>query len=371
MKERENILKLHKNKIWQGKNGKWYTELPGKEKRKLVKKSRLEDMEEAIIQFYKQEEEVITVRLVFEQWLKQKLDWGEIKLGTYDRYKVAFERYFKDTDFSSMRVDIITPDYLEDLIKTIINRQQLTSKSYNNMRTLIIGIFKYAKKKGHTNLSISEFFGDLELSRKIFSKAEKKKQVFTREETDRLVKYLRDNPTVGNLGILLTFQTGIREAELSALKAEDFTGNRLLIRRQEIKYRELETGKSVHEIVDYTKSEAGCRTIILTDKGIETVKMIMEKSKGEYLMMNGSRKIWTNSFNDYLYKACDAVGIERMSMHKIRKTYGTRLIDANVDDSLVMEQMGHSDINTTRKYYYFSDKNNGSKENQILKAINI
>lgn len=33
---------------------------------------------------------------------------------------------------------------------------------------------------------------------------------------------------------------------------------------------------------------------------------------------------------------CDALEIERRSMHKIRKTYGTALLDANVEDSLVM-----------------------------------
>ncbi|MBP9997270.1 MAG: tyrosine-type recombinase/integrase [Lachnospiraceae bacterium] len=88
-------------------------------------------------------------------------------------------------------------------------------------------------------------------------------------------------------------------------------------------------------------------------------------------MMNGPKKIWTNSFNNYLYKACDAVGIERRSMHKIRKTYGTMLIDSGVDDSLTMAQMGHADITTTRKFYYFSNKNDSSKDAQILKAVII
>ncbi len=74
------------------------------------------------------------------------------------------------------------------------------------------------------------------------------------------------------------------------------------------------------------------------------------------MMMVGKRKIYTNTFNDRLYKACDSCGIPRRSMHKIRKTYGTLLLDTNIEDSLVMEQMGHSDIATTRRYYYFSIK---------------
>ncbi|MBP9997271.1 MAG: hypothetical protein KBT19_08435 [Lachnospiraceae bacterium] len=82
---------------------------------------------------------------------------------------------------------------------------------------------------------------------------------------------MRENPTVGNLGILLTFQTGIRMGELSALKAADLKGNRLQIQRQEIKHKNLETGKgTVHEIIDYTKTEAGLRSIILTLAAVET-----------------------------------------------------------------------------------------------------
>lgn len=38
------------------------------------------------------------------------------------------------------------------------------------------------------------------------------------------------------------------------------------------------------------------------------------------------------------------------------------------DDSTTMEQMGHKDITTTRKHYYFSNKNDKSKSEQISKA---
>jgi integrase len=49
-------------------------------------------------------------------------------------------------------------------------------------------------------------------------------------------------------------------------------------------------------------------------------------------------------------------------MHKIRKTYGTTLLDNHVSETLVAYQMGHSDISTTKKYYY---RNNQSKEHKV------
>ena len=63
--------------------------------------------------------------------------------------------------------------------------------------------------------------------------------------------------------------------------------------------------------------------------------------------------------------------IDHRSTHKIRKTYGTTLLDNNVDDSIVSEQMGHSDIATTRKLYYFCNKSEKTKIAQINNAINF
>jgi integrase len=56
-------------------------------------------------------------------------------------------------------------------------------------------------------------------------------------------------------------------------------------------------------------------------------------------------------------------------MHKIRKTYGTTLLDGDVDDALIAEMMGHKDINTTRQYYYFSNKDEAHQVEQMTRAL--
>lgn len=43
-------------------------------------------------------------------------------------------------------------------------------------------------------------------------------------------------------------------------------------------------------------------------------------------------------------------------MHVLRKTYATRLLNSNVDEAIVINQMGHTDIATTKGYYYYNDK---------------
>ena len=72
-----------------------------------------------------------------------------------------------------------------------------------------------------------------------------------------------------------------------------------------------------------------------------------------------------------LARICKVLNMPQRSMHKIRKTYGTCLLDNYVDESLVKEQMGHSDIRTTKEHYYFCNRDNEERRKQISRAISV
>lgn len=83
--------------------------------------------------------------------------------------------------------------------------------------------------------------GDLELSKNIFRQRifTDEESVFTRKEVDKIVDYIDcHKESMINLGIKLVFETGLRAGELSALKAEDFDGNVITVRRTEIMYKD-------------------------------------------------------------------------------------------------------------------------------------
>jgi integrase len=165
---------------------------------------------------------------------------------------------------------------------------------------------------------------------------------------------------------------GRSDRELSALKFSDVNGKTIHIQRQEIKFKDPNTNRCVHEVKEFPKTDAGNRYIIITDSAIETIERIKELNPdNDFMFVVNGKRILTNSYNDGISKVCKTLNIARKSMHKIRRTYGTTLIDHHVDESIIMEQMGHSDITTTKKFYYYSNKNQRSKELQIEKAINI
>lgn len=395
MKKREELLSQHQNKIWQGSDKKWYTYLYDEDgNRTLKKRATKKSLDDLLIKHYKAKEDDPTVKDVFYAWLSKKLQYKEIQKGSADRYETDFVRFFdeagakfvgksgtRDTKFggksvtSTTKIRTVTQADLEDFIRTQIADNNLTAKGYSGLRIVVRGIWGYASKRGWTNISISEFFGDLEISRNTFRRnvKEQEDEVFSEDEVPVIVQYLKDNPTIWNLGILLVLQTGLRVGELSALKPEDWQGGNILkIRRTEVRYKN-DQGKNVVDVRNFTKTSAGMRDVILSDGGIETLRKIQELNPdGEYMFEGKTgNRIRGNTFNKRMDIVLRQLGLHHRSIHKGRKTYGTMLIDAGCEDSLVMNQLGHTSIETSRKYYYFSNLTKSHKIQQIKNAVHI
>lgn len=374
----QKYLEMHNHRIWQGANGKWNTYLDDENSpRGYVLKVRTtqEDIEKLVIKFYKDKEEEPYLESVFMEWNKERLAYGEISNQSYVKYLNDFKKYFtKDCILCQKKMRLITEADLEIFVKSTIKNFSMTAKTYANMRTVLRGVFTYAKKKKYTDISITTFFGDLNLSRKAFQKkiVVKKKEVFSESEKRLVTSYLRNRATIRDLGLLLVFQTGVRVGELSALKFEDLgnNGRTLHIQRTEINYKDVEANKRVCEAREYPKTEAGDRYLIIPEMTLEIIEAIRALNPhGEYMFMESGKRIRANAFNRRLDRVCDDLRIPRRSMHKIRKTYSTTLLDNDVDDSIVAEQMGHKDIATTRKNYYFCNKDSSAKYEQISKAL--
>ena len=376
--KRKEILSNHPYSIWYSETDNlWKTYLPdieNKNGRIFRKRKNKKDLEDLIVKYYISHQQEIYLKDVFTEWSESKLKYGEIQKQSYDRYCTDFQRFFSSAHpICRKKFKNITYPDLTDFIKSSIHEKHLTRKSYAGLRLLVRGIFKYGKSKGYTQLSMSEFFGDLELPNNIFEKklTNKRKEVFSEEEIPILTSYLKHNIDIWNMGLLLQLQTGMRIGELSALKPEDIQSHYIRVCRTEVKYRD-DNGKWKVEIKAFAKTDAGNRDVYFPDSVKWTLAQIQKLNPhGEYLFMNNGKRIRENTFNKRLSSICDILKIDHRSTHKIRKTYGTTLLDNNVDDSIVSEQMGHSDIATTRQLYYFCNKSEKTKIAQINNAINF
>ena len=369
--KREELLKQHSYEIWQGKDGKWYTYLPTQDGSRVLKKRKSKrDLENIIIDYYKNQKDVF-LQDIFQEWASQKLEYGEIQKQTFDRYTTDFHRFFNDSDISRKDIRKITEDDLEIFIRETIRNKGLSNKSYSGLRLLIIGMFKYAKKRKYSEISITQFFGDLDLPKKCFTKKTVKDEesVFTDNEVEKISKYIKENASILNYGILLAFQTGVRVGELCTLKYSDIQDNKLRIRRTEVRYRDSD-GNYVFEVRESPKTEAGNRDIILNSEAQKTLREIRRLNPfGEFIFMKDGKRIKEKAFSVKITKICQYVGIKERSMHKARKTYATKLINGGVDESIIIKQMGHTSIDCTKNYYYFNNKNDEDVVKQIENAI--
>ena len=370
-------MHLKTRAISQHADGFWHTRWTEQDGRVThVKKKNYRDLCAAIIAHYKEGEETPIVSRVFYQMADERLNYNEIQRGTFDRLNNDFNRFFVSYGMDKKIITNITDDELTDFIKYCISNYQLSSKAWANLKGLLIMIFTYAKAKHYTTFSISAFLGDLNLPRNIFKKKviDESSQVFTDEEMHKIEDWIRATDerlhTASNLGILLAFYTGVRAGELSTLKHEDFVGNRMIVRRTEVRSKNRDTHEYEFMVRELTKGRDGIREVFLPEEALKIVKMIKEiNPDGEYLFMEKGQRKKGDRFSEKLKRICKYVGIPPRSLHKLRKTYASILLDSGCTEKLILSQMGHTDILTTKNYYYRNRKNDEEKSRSINSAF--
>lgn len=362
MRIKEQYLAKHPYKIWQGTNGLWYTYLPDFTKGRVLKKRKnYEDIVKLIVEYQKEIAHVVTIADIFEIVIERKLEHKEIQIQTANRYQYDFDKFIRGSTIDNIPFKSISELMLEDYMKYTIAKYDMTFKMWCNLVTIIKAIFKRAKKLGETKINISSFLDDLELGTNAFrvNAVLDEEQVFTQQEEDTIVNYLKNCTDLNSLGILLIFQTGIRIGELVALEFSDITPNYMEITKTEIHYDIVVDGKKkrVYEVRDYPKTPNSIRKVYYPD---ETYKLIMKirslHNWEPYLFMKKGHRITENCIYKRLLRVCDKLGIQHKSPHKIRKTYASMLFDNQVAPKVVAAQLGHKDVKTSLKYYYYNRK---------------
>jgi len=372
MNDRKQYLEMHNSKTWQSTDGKWYTFVPDMTKpkgKRLVKRSKKEDLEDFLVDFYKQYKEPQTLEKTYKEWVDKKLKFGEISKQTADRYDTDFKKYFSEV--FSKEIRNIDEDFLDDFIIGNIRNHNMKSKAWSNLRTIIRGMFLYAKKKGYTKISIAMYLSELDLSKKIFNHEKKKEEnvIYSQEEVDIIVKYIEKSNSLNDMAIMFSIFTGMRVGEIVALKWDDIQDGYIHVNRTQIRYHDADN-KVVHEIRDFPKTEAGIRDVVI----VPELKAIIKKLRTinpftEYLFEKNGECIHKHSVCTRLYYLCDKFGFPRKGMHGFRRYYATKLINAGVEDIIIISQMGHTDITTTKNHYYKNNKKKLYVSETISKAI--
>ncbi len=364
MNKRKELLAKHPYRIWEGKDGKWRTYLPDKEKnRKLVKRNTEQSIEDVVAEYWKEQLENPTIREVFTEWNDRRLELKKISDSTHLRNEQIFNRHF--SEFGKRKIKSVDQEDIEEFLEEQIPEYNLTSKAFSNLKTITRGFLKRARKRKLIDFNVEELFQEMDVSDSDFHKVihEDYEEVFDEDEMPKIMEYLIDHPDMSNIAILLMFVTGARIGEVVALKHSDFDGCTFKIRRTETRYKK--DGKYICEVKNFPKSHAGVRTAIIPHEYAWIAEKIQHINPfEEYIFVKDGKRVSTHSIRMRLRRVCDKLKIFRKSPHKIRKTYGTILLDNHIDQQLIIGQMGHTNILCTENHYHRNRK--GIKKKSII-----
>lgn len=371
MKKKKELLEQHPFQIWQGKDGSWYVYLPDEERGRILKKRKTKAaIENVIVAYQKDLIENPTLEQIFNEWNDYRKELKKITPASHTRFRQTFKRHFKEFGKKKIR-DLTQLDFIEFLERQI-PEYDLSAKSFSNLKTVTRGILKRAKRQGYISWSPQLMFEDLDISDKEFYKdyKEDSELVFDEQETTAMMNYLKQNCDIKNAGILLIFVSGLRIGELVALSHEDLNPeeNTIRVRRTETRYWN-EGDKTTYEIKDYPKTRAGMREIVIPTSYQWLIRdLYFNSSEGDFIFKENGERLTTYHMRRREYAVCRKLKIRKKSPHKIRATYDTILLDANVDNRMVKDQMGHSEIKTSENYYHRNRKS-FEKKRSIIDSI--
>lgn len=109
MTKRQELLNKHPYKMWYGTDDKWHTYLPDEKKGRIPRKrNSKEEIENVIIEYWKEKEENPTIKELFKEWNDSQVEKGFIKINTALRNESLFKRHF--TEFGERRIKNVTID---------------------------------------------------------------------------------------------------------------------------------------------------------------------------------------------------------------------------------------------------------------------
>lgn len=352
---RKEILDKHPYSIWQGERGYFFTYLPDKNKRVRVKRKNLSDLEDVIVSYWKDADNNPTIREVFTSWVEYRLTSNKIEKATYDRLCTLFNKHY--IIFGEKRIKNVDDKAFEEFLEKEINRCNLTSKSFANLKSLTRGFLKWAKKKDLISYNVDAMLSDIDASDKEFKKVIKQEEseVFNPKELSNLTAYLKEHLDVKNQAILLMRITGMRVGEIVSLMPDDIKDNYIFVHRTET--RSIDNGKVTFTVRNFPKTAAGVRNVVVPREYTWLLNLIKNGSMDDqFVFMSKGKRITGYSLRDRLVGICKKLSIFRKTPHKLRKTYISMLLDNNVDARTIMDQVGHADISIAEMYYHRNRK---------------
>ncbi|MBP1040969.1 tyrosine-type recombinase/integrase [Vagococcus sp. BWB3-3] len=259
-------------------------------------------------------------------------------LKSYTRYLTPFFRFLEN---QLVTVDTLTPGHIFEYTKTYLSFS--ASTVYNSSGSLRVFLrFLFHQKYVSEDLSLHVLTAS-------YSRQSKLPSTFSQSELTQLLASIDTQTAIGKRDyaiILIASRLGLRSGDIRLLtfSSLNWRENCIEITMEKTK-KELvlpltaEIGEALIDYIKFGRPKSACKEIFLTSYGPYTV---LSPSAMSGIVKKQCRKVGIDSsINDHT---------KSKSLHSLRSTLATTLLENNVSLPIIADILGHSDTRTTELY---------------------
>lgn len=270
----------------------------------------------------------IPLNLLIKNNIEKKFDLGLIGGNQYNRLKRTLATIEK-WDLSTKNIDELKSEEIQAYLNSL---RDYSNSFITKIHELIYSAYNVAQKKGYIVRNPM-----IDVIRPKSNKEDKEVRAMTIEEQQKFTNYLMSMPiSLEPYKNVFLFQMflGLRIGEALALKKSDINLQKNIVSVR----RTLTVDKDKNLIVgNKTKTYSGKRDIpipeFIRDSIIEQMKEADNNKDNLLFTSKNNTLVFTNNVNYRLKRILKAMGIEGISSHSLRHTFGTRCIEARYESS--------------------------------------